>query len=152
MDNLSFLTLIVFCLIFGAITAAIGQKKNLPVAESFLLGALLGIIGLIIMIFRRPGLPKAPPGMRAVKCTRCNTVQNVPQTQPEYVCWQCKAVHRLWGTPPQSTPIALDAPQKLAPRQSANVKCHKCQHVQAVPLSQPTFMCEKCNTKLKRAG
>ncbi|MGB8390952.1 superinfection immunity protein [Mycobacterium sp.] len=56
------------------------------------------------------------------------------------------------GTPPQSTPIALDAPQKLAPRQSTNVKCYKCQHVQAVPLSQPTFICEQCNTKLKRAG
>jgi uncharacterized paraquat-inducible protein A len=55
-----------------------------------------------------------------------------------------------WETPPQRTPIALDAPQKLAPRQSTNLKCYKCQDVQAVPLSQPTFMCEKCNTRLKR--
>ncbi len=152
MDNLNPLTFILFCLIFGAIAAAIGQKKNLSVGQSFALGAFLGIIGLIIVIFRRPGLPKAPPGMRVVKCQQCNTIQNIPEAQPRYVCWQCKAVYRLCGTPPQSTPIALDAPHKLAPRQSTNVKCHKCQHVQAVPLSQPTFMCEQCNTRLKRAG
>ncbi len=145
MDNLNPLTIIVFCLIFGAITAAIGQKKNLPVAESFLLGALLGIIGLIIMIFRRPGLPKAPPGMRAVKCPRCNTVQNIPKTQPEYECWQCKAAHHLRGTAPQSTPNAQDPQQK-----STNVRCNKCQRVQAVPQSQSRFVCEQCGTKLMR--
>jgi DNA-directed RNA polymerase subunit RPC12/RpoP len=93
-------TIIVICLIFGAVTAAIGQKKNLPVGQSFALGALLGIFGAIIVICQRPGLPKAPSGMRAVKCPRCNTIQNVPETQPEYVCWRCKAAHRLWGAAP----------------------------------------------------
>jgi DNA-directed RNA polymerase subunit RPC12/RpoP len=93
-------TIIVICLILGAVTAAIGQKKNLPVGQSFALGALLGIFGAIIVICQRPGLPKAPSGMRAVKCPRCNTIQNVPETQPEYVCWQCKAAHRLWGAAP----------------------------------------------------
>jgi hypothetical protein len=95
-----FETLIVILLIFGAITAAIGQKKNLPVGQSFALGALLGIIGVVIVIVQRPGLPKAPPGMRAVKCPRCSTIQNIPETDPEYVCWQCKAAHRLWGAAP----------------------------------------------------
>ena len=33
---------------------------------------------------------------------------------------------------------------------STNVKCHHCQHVQAAPLSQQSFVCEQCNTKLKR--
>ena len=42
-------------------------------------------------------------------------------------------------------------PSKLAPRpKSANVRCHNCQHMQAVPRSQSTFVCEKCNTKLTR--
>ncbi|MGO9155336.1 hypothetical protein [Mycobacterium sp.] len=89
MDFLNPWAIIVWCLIFGAIAAAIGQKKNLLVAESFLWGALLGIIGVIIVIFRRPGLPKAPPGMRAAKCPLCNAVQNIPETQPGCVCWQC---------------------------------------------------------------
>jgi hypothetical protein len=96
---------ILWCLIFGAITAAIGQKKNLPAAESFLLGALLGIIGVIIAIVRRHGLPKPPPGMRAVKCPRCNAVGNIANTQPKYECWQCKAPYRVKGmTPKDPTP------------------------------------------------
>lgn len=96
------LWLITWALIFGAITAAIGQKKNFLVAESFLWGALLGIIGLIVMIVRRPALPKPPPGMRAVKCPRCNAVGNTPDTQPEYVCWQCKAGYHVKGRTPQT--------------------------------------------------
>ena len=31
-----------------------------------------------------------------------------------------------------------------------DAKCNHCQHVQAVPLSQETFVCEQCGTKLKR--
>ena len=93
-------TIIVICLIFGAVTAAIGQKKNLAVGQSFAPGALLGIFGAIIVICQRPGPPKAPPGMRTVKCPRCNTIQNVPETQPECVCWQRKAAHRLRGAAP----------------------------------------------------
>ena len=150
---------IFFCLIFGCITAAIAQKRNLgSVGGWFLFGALLFIVALPMVIFSKRGLPKAPPGMRAVKCPRCNAVQNIPETQPEYECWQCKAAHCLWETPPQSTPLAPmptplepHAPQKLTPHgKSTKVRCHHCQHVQAVPLSQSTFVCEQCNTKLKR--
>ena len=39
------ITFVVVWLICGVISAAIGQRKNLPVGESFLWGALLGIIG-----------------------------------------------------------------------------------------------------------
>jgi len=46
---------------------------------------------------------------------------------------------------------APDAPQELAPPgKSTKVKCHQCQHVQVVPLSQSTFACEICNAQLKR--
>jgi hypothetical protein len=58
------------------------------------------IFGAIIVICQRPGLPKAPPGMWAVNCPRCNTIQNVPETQPEYMCRRSKAAHRLWGAAP----------------------------------------------------
>jgi hypothetical protein len=56
--------LIVFWLICGVIAAAIGQKKNRSVGESFALGALLSIIGIAIVLFQKPGLPNAPSGMR----------------------------------------------------------------------------------------
>jgi hypothetical protein len=95
---------IFWVLFFGAITAAIGQKENFPMAESFLWDALLGIIGVIVMIVRRPRLPKPPPGMRVVKCPRCNAVGNRPVTHPRYVCWQCNAAYHVEGTTPQQIP------------------------------------------------
>lgn len=33
---------------------------------------------------------------------------------------------------------------------TTNVRCHKCQHVQKVPVDQQTFVCAGCNAKLKR--
>jgi ribosomal protein S27E len=141
---------IAWCLIFGTITAAIAQTKNLRVGEWFVLGMLWGIIGVIIVIWKRPALPKAPPGWRAVKCPTCNAVQNIPGTQPRFVCWQCNGAFRLPGMAPQSTPSAPDAPQELASAKSTKVKCPTCQRVQAVPQSQQAFVCEQCGTKLKR--
>jgi hypothetical protein len=76
---LSWSFIIVAGLICGAIAAAIGQKKNRSAGESFVLGAFLGVIGIIIVLVQKPGLPPAPEGMRAVKCPRCNTVQNIPR-------------------------------------------------------------------------
>ena len=55
-------TVIVICLIFGAVTAAIGQKKNLAVGQSFAPGALLGIFGAIIVICQRPGPAQGATG------------------------------------------------------------------------------------------
>jgi hypothetical protein len=141
------LGLIVFWLICAGIAALIGQKKNLPIKDSFTTGALLGIIGVIIVICQKPGLPQAPPGMRAVKCPRCNTVQNVPDKQRVYECWQCKASNELWAAPP---PSAAPAPALKSAVQKTKVRCHACQAVQTVPVNQPTFVCEQCGTKLRR--
>jgi transposase len=32
----------------------------------------------------------------------------------------------------------------------SKVRCSHCQHVQSVPLSQQTFVCDECGTKLRR--
>ncbi len=85
----AFLTVWLIC---GGIAAIIGQKKNFNVAHSFLLGAVLGLIGVLIVAVQRPNLPKPPPGMRAQRCPRCNAVQNIPEGQPKFECWQCKQV------------------------------------------------------------
>ncbi len=37
-----------------------------------------------------------------------------------------------------------------APGKSTKVRCHRCQHVQAVPLSQSKFVCEECGMTLQR--
>jgi hypothetical protein len=124
----------------------IGQKKNLPVKDSFIWGALVGIIGVVAVICQRPGLPQAPPGMRAVKYPRCNTIQNVSESQRVYACWQCKASHELWAAPPVA-PVARAA---RVPAGTSKVKCHACQHVQVVPFNEATFVCDQCGLTLKR--
>jgi hypothetical protein len=156
--NTSWSSLIFFGLIFGGITAYIAQRKNLGnVGGWFFFGALLFIVALPMVIFAKPGLPQAPPGMLAVKCPRCNAVQNVPYGQATFECWRCKLVSdtasaglldvpedtRTWLNRMQKQP---DAPQNLAPRQHTMVTCPNCQRVQAMPLGQPTFVCEQCNT------
>ena len=83
--------LLAYSLICGGITYAIGTRKNFRKLPSFLWGLFLGIIGIIVVVLWKPGLPAPPQGMRAVRCPRCNTVQNIPEAQPEYECWQCQA-------------------------------------------------------------
>ncbi len=147
------LGVIVLCLICGGISALIAQRKNRSIQDAFILGALLGIIGLIIVICQKPGLPQAPPGMRAVKCKRCNTVQNVAQDQRTYECWQCKATNELWAAPPvvnKPASTGQKPPVVKSAGQAVRARCHKCQHVQAVPADQATFVCEECGAKLKR--
>ena len=85
----SFLTLWLVC---GGIAAIIGQRKNFNVVHSFALGAVLGVVGVFIVAVQRANLPTPPPGMRALRCPRCNAVQNVPEGQPTFECWQCKQV------------------------------------------------------------
>ena len=143
--NTSWPSLIFFCLIFGGITAYIAQKRNLGSPGGwFLFGALLFIVALPMVIFAKPGLPQAPPGMRAVKCTRCNAVQNVPAKQRTYECWQCKASHQILAAPAANTPALKSTVQ------TTKVRCHACQAVQSVPIDQATFVCEQCGTRLKR--
>lgn len=78
----------------GLVAVVLGQIKNRSGSESFFLGFIFGVIGLIIVIFLPPGMPQAPPGMRAVKCPRCNAVENLPRTQSDYICWQCHTANR----------------------------------------------------------
>jgi hypothetical protein len=60
----------------------------------------------------------------------------------------------LQGAPPKKVqeklPTTSGAPQTEAREKSTKVSCLHCQHVQAVPLSQPTFVCEQCKAHLKR--
>lgn len=148
-------------LIFGAISSIIGQRKNLSGGGSFCWGFFLGIIGLIVVIAQKPGLPPAPPGLYATKCPRCNAVQNVPYDAPTFECWQCHLATPLPGTtalaystgnPVTSDikPVTNNIKPVTSNLQTAKAKCLFCGHVQTVPATQTHYMCEKCNRKLKR--
>lgn len=80
-----------YSLTCGGIAAIIGAHRNLSRLGSFVWGFLLGAIGILIVCLAKPGLPPAPEGMRAAKCKRCNTVQNVPLGAPGPTgCYVCK--------------------------------------------------------------
>jgi ribosomal protein S27E len=62
---------------------------------------------------------------------------------------------RIAGPPPMppTKPHRADSiarPAAKTDTTTTNVRCHNCQHVQAVPRSQSTFKCEQCKAHLKR--
>ena len=88
---------ITFWLICGVIAAVVASAKNRNALGWLVLGALFAPSVLIVAVL--PKLPPAPPvGMRSVQCPRCNAVQNIPDSQPTFECWQCKLVSNAAST------------------------------------------------------
>jgi uncharacterized membrane protein YeaQ/YmgE (transglycosylase-associated protein family) len=142
-------SLIVVCLIFGAIGAAITQRKNRSPWEGFMLGVLLNLIGVVIAAVLPKLLPKAPPGMSARKCPRCNAVQNVAVGQPDFECWQC---HTVAPTGYPAPPPAPGPPQALVVAdtgESRKVKCYQCEMVQDVPAGVELVNCVSCKAPMR---
>jgi hypothetical protein len=69
--------------------------KNRNTVAWFVLGVLFSIISILIVAVLPKQLPKAPAGMDAFRCRRCNAVQNVAIDEIEYQCWQCEQVNSL---------------------------------------------------------
>lgn len=61
------------------------------VKVGLLIAAVLGTgAGIAVMVFLIWALwPKAPNGMKAVKCPRCNATQNIAKTNQTFECWRC---------------------------------------------------------------
>lgn len=172
MPRMEFLILVLFWgLVWGAVSALIGHQKNLSTGGSFCWGFFLGIIGLIVVIARKPGLPPAPPGWRAMRCPRCNAVQNVLNEAITFECWQCHLTTPLPGrgqpevprTPEPSagplTVLCLHCGAKLKMKSGAKrFRCAKCEKVCALVTcpscgallsafeNSEKFRCAKCDT------
>lgn len=75
----------------GLIAVGVGRERGRPMQDSFMYGAVLGPVGILLVAM----LPvPAPKGMRSVKCATCNAVQNVASGQAGWECWQC---HKVTG-------------------------------------------------------
>lgn len=133
-------TVLVMSVICAGIGAAISNSNNRGVGEGIALGALLGIIGVIIAVCLKKQLPEAPAGMFATKCPRCNAIQNVPAGQPEYECWQCHT------TSPSPSAALAAAPAEL----QRKVKCGNCSELLEVPFQDTTMTikCPRCQMNL----
>ena len=80
-------TALLALLVCGVIAGAIAHRKQRGFGTCFVLGLLLGPFGILWAVLIPPG---APAGMRSVTCHQCNKRQNIPLSQSEFQCWQCK--------------------------------------------------------------
>jgi phage FluMu protein Com len=140
-------TIFVVVLICAGIGAAITSAKERGPWEGLALGGLLGIIGVVIAACLSKGTPLAPSGMVAVKCPRCNAVQNVTEGQPHYECWQCHTASPAPGFENAVPPGTRQ--QSGSPR---NVKCYRCNGEHEVLPTAATSKCPNCQTTLKLTG
>lgn len=85
----SWLLVVVIWLICATVGSVIAQWKNRNRFEGFILGLLLGLIGIAIESLLPTELPPAPAGSYAYQCPRCNAVQNVRYETLDVECWRC---------------------------------------------------------------
>ena len=90
MDSQFILTAFLVLGACGAAGMAIAKSKNRDAGEGLALGLILGIFGVLIAaVLPSKGAPP-PPGLRAIRCPRCNADQNVPIEAVSVECWQCR--------------------------------------------------------------
>ena len=121
----------------AAICVAIGQRKSLDTTESAFWGFFLGVIGIIIVLCQSPKLPAAPAGMAAIKCPRCNAVQNVSYGQRDYECWQCHQANPVT--------VAIQPLRKASTGPTRGVRCPTCQVPKKIAVDAATFWCPYCD-------
>jgi predicted RNA-binding Zn-ribbon protein involved in translation (DUF1610 family) len=141
----------------------IGATRHVPnvgsvvVINLFLGWTVIGwVIALAMAFGSAPSRAVIPLGMQTVMCPRCNAQQNISAGAPTFECWQCKYVahqspsplERRRGKPTAQASNELWAAPPAV--ETINAKCHACQHVQAVPVSQARYVCEQCGKKLIR--
>lgn len=159
-------TAILLWLFCAAIGAAIAKSKNRNWTEGLLLGGLLGVLGVIIELFLRgqaPGMPVAgwypdPEGTGSQRYWNGREWSDLPQRPGKSNATQ--AIGAPAATQAQTKKCPDCAETVLADAKlcrycghhfpTSNVKCFKCQHIQAVLTSRMTFACEQCGHRLKR--
>lgn len=155
MGDTTFILLVVVWLISAFVAAIISDRKHTGAATGFLMGLILGVFGILIVALWKPGMPPAPGGMRAVKCPRCNAIQNVGLEAPTFDCWQCHLNVTAPPTPyelrmaahaakknPAATPVAAVAEPPAESKRVVN--CPLCDAEQHIPAAAPKFRCGQC--------
>ncbi|UGT62397.1 hypothetical protein [Nocardia asteroides] len=96
----------------GFVAAAIASSKRHSWWGFFVLGILLGLLGVLVAVIIPRSAPKVPPGLRQVHCPRCTALQNVARELSSYQCWQCHLQVSLDPPAPRHEPAPLDPSYK----------------------------------------
>ena len=92
------------------------------------------------------GEPPAPAAPRTDIAEQLKTLSELHNTgvlsSEEFTAAKARVLAGAGSVQPSQPPSAEV--------QTTNVRCHKCQHVQAVPVDQQTFACRACNASLRR--
>jgi ribosomal protein S27E len=119
-----------YWLVCAVVASAVASSKNRSGAGYFFAALFfLGPLAIAVAMLVAPGEPRVP--LLPLADTRLAS--------------QSKSA--LVNKRPASQPKSAPAEERS---ESTKVRCYHCQHVQAVPLSQSRFVCEQCDTTLKR--
>lgn len=105
--------LLVVWVLCGIASAVIANAKNRSAFGWFILGLLLGVLGLLIIAVLPQQAPLPPLGMRRVNCVRCTAVQNVPASDTTFECWQCKLTNEVPSLRSGNRPGGSDGPEDM---------------------------------------
>lgn len=134
--------------ICGIVCAVIANSKGRSALGWFLVGLLIGFFG-VILVAVLPSEEKAPPGLRAVKCPRCNAAQNVPNCS-QYECWQCKTEISAGMPNTVSASAASPGAISVTPKPlrqgmtKRTIRCPLCNAEQKIPTGAKRYTCGRC--------
>jgi len=144
--------LLIVWIICGFAASGVGKEKNRDAFGSFCWGLFLGVFGVIIVALLPTGSPPPPQGMSAQKCLRCNAVQNIPQTDESYECWQCHLINSASaareGTANGSGHVPPPPP---SPGPKRSVRCPTCQNTKKIPIDAASAWCPYCRSEFAAA-
>ncbi len=89
-EDIILMMVLLSALVCAGFGSTITSGKNRGPILGLMLGLVLGPIGVLVAALLPNGPQPAPSGMVAIRCARCNTVQNVSASAAKCECWKCK--------------------------------------------------------------
>lgn len=93
-----FVILLLVCAICALVSMTIAEGKRLSSWKWFLVGFLLGPLGVVTALLIDEA-PWVPQDRRRRQCPRCSVYENVHVDAESYDCWQCGTSVEVYAPP-----------------------------------------------------